>query len=1617
MGLVALLFWVLIAAICYFIYPDNKFIFYFLLFDFVAIWFLVFKKFKHKIFSLYPLLLLLGVYGLLHLPSVQTKLTKEAAAWFSEKVRTKVSVKSVDIGFFNKVMFEGILVEDLKKDTLLYAGTIKGNVNDWFFFKDSIKIENVGLDDVVIKLHRSDSVWNYQFITDLFASPKNKKKSGSKDPNIDLKELHFTNIKFSKIDEWIGDDMIVNLAKIDVTTNLVDIDHKKIYVKEILLNKPYFAQNDYDGKRPEDNRPKAPKPILLDKFQWNNDGWDIQLENLTLKEGAYKNDKQTDYPTYVNQFDGQHIFFNNINGSIKNAVFVNDTVKASIAILAKEKSGLEVKKLDALFKFTPTMMEFKGLDLVTNRSHLKDYYAMQYESFNKDFSRFLQNVTIDASFKESTLNSDDLAIFAPALKKWNRILKLEGNAKGTVVNFKATNLKIKTGDTYLEGNLSMNGLPDINSTFIDLNSKQFNTTYNEVASFVPEIKTITKPALSKLGAVSFKGNFTGFIKDFVANGTITSAMGNITTDVNMKIPEGKPAKYKGSIASNGFKLGQFIGVKELGDVALNVDIDGTGFGLKELKENVKGTVSNLYVNGYNYKNFVVDGHFENKLFEGHASINDPNLKISSLDGSINFMEKSPGFKLQANVQKADLKNLGLIKEKFQFSGDLDLDFTGNNIDNFLGNAKVRNATLLQADNKLSFDFLNVNSEIVNGQKSLTVNTNELEANVTGKFKILELPDAVTLLLTKYYPTYIKAPRRKVTSIQDFDFAIKTNNVESYVKLLDKKLTGFNNANINGHFNLQNYDLNLAATVPDFSYDGKTFNNIILQGIGNSDSLVADVAVDNISITDSFQFPKSNIRLAVSNDISVIKLNTTASKILGNAELNASVQTMSDGVKINFFPSSFIINDKKWQLDKNGELVLSKKFINASEVNFFHADQAIVLKTEIDESGETDETRLVADLKNIDIEDFAFLLPKSPSLKGKITGRAELNDIFSTRKISFAGAADSFYLDKKLIGKVNVQDAKFNMTDGKITYKGNIDEKDFVIDFDGEYSTKDSTGNSLKNNITTKRLDLSILKPYLSSVFTDVQGFANGRLKVNTRNNKLTLSGDAVIEDGKLNVGYTQVAYKILNQPITFGETSINLGDMQLQDTLGNKGMVSGIIYHNAFDDFEFSNLEFSSPKILVLNTKKKDNAQFYGRVVARAKMKLNGAISNMRMDIEGEPSSTDTSHVYLPTGESKESNVIDYIDFVQFGNVMKDVTAKSATNLKINLDITANENCKVDVILDEVTKDIISGKGNGRLLIKVGTNEPLAMSGQYELTEGDYKYNFQNFIKKPFELIKGGTITWNGDPFAAILDLNASYTAKKVDLSVLSNNAARTDGLRQQEDIVIVSKISGLLKQPSIRFEFGLPTSSELNSNDVIKKKLADYKNDDNETLKQVASLLLLNQFINNEQGFLTNGAINIANTTIGGILSTWLTGALNNAISKATNGKVSVDLDVNPNLSLQELQGNIRARLRYNITKNLQVNVGGNIDYNNPLTQLYSNGLITPELSLDWLINKDGSLRVVGFRRTSVDLSTGQRNRTGIQFSYRKDVSRFGDIFRSKKKVAYLDSVANEQPIVKRKK
>ena len=107
---------------------------------------------------------------------------------------------------------EGVLVEDQKKDTLIYTGKLQVNITDWFFIKEKADIKYVGIEDAKVLMNRSDSIWNYQFLNDYFSG--GTASTEKKDQIVfDLKKVSLKNIAIIKKDMWRGEDMIVKDRK------------------------------------------------------------------------------------------------------------------------------------------------------------------------------------------------------------------------------------------------------------------------------------------------------------------------------------------------------------------------------------------------------------------------------------------------------------------------------------------------------------------------------------------------------------------------------------------------------------------------------------------------------------------------------------------------------------------------------------------------------------------------------------------------------------------------------------------------------------------------------------------------------------------------------------------------------------------------------------------------------------------------------------------------------------------------------------------------------------------------------------------------------------------------------------------------------------------------------------------------------------------------------------------------------------------------------------------------------------------------------------------------------------------------------------------------------------
>ena len=207
--------------------------------------------------------------------------------------------------------------------------------------------------------------------------------------------------------------------------------------------------------------------------------------------------------------------------------------------------------------------------------------------------------------------------------------------------------------------------------------------------------------------------------------------------------------------------------------------------------------------------------------------------------------------------------------------------------------------------------------------------------------------------------------------------------------------------------------------------------------------------------------------------------------------------------------------------------------------------------------------------------------------------------------------------------------------------------------------------------------------------------------------------------------------------------------------------------------------------------------------------------------------------------------------FKQYGILQKEPSSGEQSNLSIDLDLTANNQAQIDVILDPVTGDIIKATGNGRMQIKVPATGSMSMKGRYNIEHGDYDFNFQSFLRRPFELLPDSYIEWNGDPYDADIHIDAQYTAERVSINDLISNQSATNSVDNafsnvsgyRGDVYVIAQLREKLTQPKISFRLDFPQGSAIKSDNNFNLFLARLQSDDNEMLKQVTYLIVFNSF------------------------------------------------------------------------------------------------------------------------------------------------------------------------------
>jgi hypothetical protein len=1327
----------------------------------------------------------------------------------------------------------------------------------------------------------------------------------------------------------------------------------------------------------------------------------IDIKNASFVDSRFRMYRDSTIEL-TDRINFQDILLQKFNLEINDIVIESDTIRFAINEFSfVDKSGFTVDRFRSEVSFSSKHMDFEKLRLRSMASSLNiPFLKLSYSSWN-DMSDFINLVDLNGNVDKSIVSTKFLSYFVPSVSILNEIFSIEGNFRGPISDFRLRNFVISTkSTTNLQFNASLTGLPDFNNTLLFVDFKNLSTSIKDVKNF-KNIKTgkqiIELPEnLNSLENVSYSGNFTGFISDFVAYGTIKSAIGNLSIDLSFKPGAKSRTNFNGKLSTNELNLGKLLDNKMLGFTSLKATVKGSTDYKKHLEATTDANIFAFEANDYRYTNIDISGNLSNKTFVGSLYLDDPNAKMNFL-GKVDLADTIPVFDFSAFVPKLDLVKLNLNKVDSisQISFLLTAKFSGNNLDNSQGEIKIVNCFYKNQNGEVKTSDITINANNTADSKLVALKSEFIEGELRGKYNYANIFNSFEKLVYLYIPAL--SPDNQKTKLDksatenpEFNDYIVRLRVRKTQKLTDVLFPGFKiaeNTNIFGIYNPDMQTLTVKVSIPELVIAGNVIKNISIDGQTNDSTFVASVSTPNFDYGGTF-VRNIAIKAEASNNRVITSLswdNRTAIKNQGEILASTIFRHKSDRsgrIEVNFQKSAFFLNDTIWNIIPSN-IYIDSTILSINDFELQNKQQKLNINGKI-ASSVHDSIRV--DLENIDISNLnLYTKGRGYEFEGQVNGYAMVSDITKT-PIFFADLLISnTKINNQLLGNLSLNSqwyADDKRLSVNIINKSN-NESTFIVNGDIYPESK-----TLDLKATINEFKINYIEPLLADNVQDIEGDIAGNVNVTGTFEQPIINGTLRVIDAAGTIDFTRTRYR-MSDPIVIENSNILFRNFKIYDTNNRIAVLNGIVRTNFFKDINLD-LSLAPNNFQFLNTTERDNELFYGTVYATGQARLTGTPSNIVANVSVKTESR--TAIFLPLSSSRE--VADH-DFVSFINRSSEIfifeesiglESVKKSNISLTLDMQVTPEAEVQIIIDKQLGDIIRANGSGNLKMEINpSNDVFNMFGQYVIERGDYLFTLQGVINKRFRIGQGSTITWNGEVDEAIMDINAIYSLRTTLGPLNPGSTEEVYSRRTQVDCYI--KLAGKLMEPNIGFEIKVPIAETDESvNAIVQNAL----NTDERMSKQFLSLLVINNFTSDIEsqgggGFVGQGLASTASEMLSNQLSNWLS-QWSSAFDIGLNWRPGDEVSSN------EIELALSTQLfdnRLIINSNVDMG-GGDKNVGSP---------IAGDFSAELKIVPSGKIRLKAFARSNDDVIDAANNQndytTGVGLMYREDFNTLNELWR----------------------
>ncbi len=1414
-------------------------------------------------------------------------------------------------------------------------------------------------------------------------------------------------------DVYINDqrhNTLLSANIIDCKVHSVSLNNKSISFSNILFDNTQIALQKYHSDTVMNYQ------FLVDYFKSEDTtksttSWKLKCKTFEFRNTKFKylNQDNKDYKT--KGLDLNNIELTNINLKIDSINLNGDTIKLKLNNLGfKDKSGFIVKNFTTKIKYHPGLISLQNLNLETPLSNINMDAELNYNN-NDDLKDFINKVTIQTTVRKSNVSLKDVAFFYKDLVGDENRITFSGLITGKINNIKLKDFKFNYGHTTdFEGNLSMNGLPDIEQTFVRLTIKRFTTSKADIESFyIPGVINnhfIVPDNLTSLGAILIKGEFTGFYNNFNAYADLYSGIGQLSTDITLSKNKQSKVEYKGHVFAKKFDIGEYLNMKNLmGKLNLDAEISGSGLKREDAQIEMTGGINAFEFKGNVYDSIAIKGKFTNKLFDGYLSIVDNKIDFNFL-GNVDFSSDVPVFDFTANIKNANLYKLKLVNSDSSgiLSTRLNINFIGNTADNIRGLIKVENTNYIQGKDQYIMKQLTLNTyNDAQGQRKIELKSDFVSADIYGAFRFVDLPDAFNNFMQKYLPSFTPIKEKKkyepVLHDQKFVFNILLQNTKEISRLFFPKLIIADNATISGSYDSKLSEFRLKGNMAYVNFNGKIIDDLYIDGVTDNKRLYLTTGCSHVSLSDSLGVDNIKLKTYLQSDsilyfINWKENNTSITHNSGDIRGFASFINVPQ-INIAFTKSDIIVNDSVWRLQGENFITIDSSTVAIHNLSISSGFQSLGIEGRI---GKSSDDRLFVNLNKFDIENFNFFLKAQDiNIKGLVSGSVDLFDLYKSPNFLTNITIQNLKFNNDLLGNANIVTTWDKFKEGFSTklivrYKGNVAEADRIIAEGYYYPNK---AENFDFNLKMENQRINCVGYYLKSFSSDFEGLASGNISLRGTVDNPVIKGKFKLDKTKLKIDYLNTTYS-LSDSIEITKDYFAFNNFVITDEKFNTARLDGKITHQNLAKIRVD-LKISTKKFMMLNTMAVNNDSYYGKAFASGVVKITGPDNDIRLEVIAKTEKgTDLT---IPISDKTFNHDNSFVTFVDKNKKDEAVkvrhTAIFGITMKFDLEVTPDAQMGLDIETGS-TGGEISANGKGNIQMKIDDDGSFKMYGDYTINEGLYYFSFQKLPSKKFTIQNGGTISWSGDPYNANINIKTIYNTK-ASLYPVMLAIGSTD--KKKVAVQSIINLSGKLTNPDINFDINLP-----NTDQGVKDQfftLVD-KNDPAQMTQQTLSILFMNSFVSKDRTTYS--------TSVGSGVGSSSAEMISNQISNYLS-KISKDFDININyhpsdqLTNQELQVMLSTQiLNDRVSINGNVGMGGSIkDLPNGQSSTSSQNAsnFIGDVNVEVKLTDDGRWKLKAFNRSNqYDLLNNYSPYTqGIGIFYRREFDTFKEIFKNPSK------------------